>query len=179
MTYSVILSPYDDSLAGFAINKSVIPNDLSNKDYIHMLDVIGQEGPDCWDGDIPNEIQEQADSRLFEQQVEAYIPAKARLEKYILLEGQEEETGVQETGEYEFNEETGLMEPVLEEVVIKHAIAPVEEFVEQSEYDPGTGEVTTTSVRNPVVVKDEEERTAAQAVVDATPQAVKEHVDNE
>jgi len=33
-------------------------------------------------------------------------------------------------------------------------------------------ESTTTTVPNPLIVKDEEERAAAQAVIDATPQEV-------
>ena len=39
-------------------------------------------------------------------------------------------------------------------------------------------ESTTESVRNPLVVKDEEERAAAQAVVDATPESVIEAVNS-
>lgn len=34
------------------------------------------------------------------------------------------------------------------------------------------------TVRNPLIVKDEEERAAAQAVVDATPQAVIDAINN-
>ena len=44
--------------------------------------------------------------------------------------------------------------------------------VEVSTTNPETMEVTTETVTNPVIVKDEEERAAAQAVVDATPQPV-------
>ena len=44
--------------------------------------------------------------------------------------------------------------------------------VEVSTTNSETMEVTTETVANPVIVKDEEERAAAQAVVDATPQPV-------
>ena len=44
--------------------------------------------------------------------------------------------------------------------------------VEVSTTNPETMEVTTETVPNPVIVKDEEERASAQAVVDATPQPV-------
>jgi len=44
--------------------------------------------------------------------------------------------------------------------------------VEVSTTNPETMEVTTETVANPVIVKDEQERASAQAVVDATPQPV-------
>ncbi len=49
---------------------------------------------------------------------------------------------------------------------------PLKEFVEVTEFNLETMESVTETVRNPLIVRDEEERTAAQAVVDATPQAV-------
>jgi hypothetical protein len=51
--------------------------------------------------------------------------------------------------------------------------------VEVSTTNPETMEVTTETVRNPLIVKDEEERAAAQAVVDATPQAVIDDINNQ
>ena len=50
--------------------------------------------------------------------------------------------------------------------------------VEVSTTNPETMEVTTETVPNPVIVKDEEERTAAQSVVDATPQPVIDSINN-
>ena len=50
--------------------------------------------------------------------------------------------------------------------------------VEVSTTNPETMEVTTETVANPVIVKDEEERAAAQAVVDATPQSVIDSINN-
>jgi hypothetical protein len=44
--------------------------------------------------------------------------------------------------------------------------------IEVSTTNPETMEVTTETVANPVIVKDEQERASAQAVVDATPQPV-------
>jgi hypothetical protein len=76
-----------------------------------------------------------------------------------------EEVWNEETEEYETNE-------ITEEVITQTAIEPLEEFIEVITTDPETMESTTESVRNPLVVKDEEERAAAQEVVDATPQAV-------
>jgi len=50
--------------------------------------------------------------------------------------------------------------------------------VEVSTTNPETMEVTTETVANPVIVKDTEERAAAQAVVDATPQPVIDSLNN-
>jgi len=50
--------------------------------------------------------------------------------------------------------------------------------VEVSTTNPETMEVTTETVRNPVIVKDEEERAVAQSVVDATPQSVIDSINN-
>ena len=48
----------------------------------------------------------------------------------------------------------------------------IPETIEVTSTDPETMESTTTTVPNPVIVKDEEERAAAQGIVDATPQKV-------
>jgi len=126
-------------------------------------------------GEVPAWVQKAADNWTFNKQLREYVAAVERLSQYVLLEGREEvrEDVVVETKEV-FNEETGEVETVnvTEEVITQTAIEPLEEFVEVTNYDPETMESTTETVRNPLVVKDEEERAAAQAVVDATPQAV-------
>ena len=126
-------------------------------------------------GEVPSWVQEAADNWTFNKQLREYVDAIERLSQYVLLEGREEvrEDVVVETKEV-FNEETGEVETVnvTEEVITQTAIEPIEEFVEVTTTDPETMESTTESIRNPLVVKDEEERAAAQAVVDATPQAV-------
>ena len=115
------------------------------------------------------------ENNTFNHQLVAYREAVARLEKYILLDGQEELREMQPTGEQVFNETTGEMEDVLEEVVVKQAIEPVEEFIEVTVYsDDPEAEPTVEQQRNPVVEQDEAEREQAQAIVDSTPQAVKD-----
>jgi hypothetical protein len=115
------------------------------------------------------------ENNTFNHQLVAYKNAMARLEKHILLDGQAEVREMQPTGEQVFNEETGEMEDVLEEVVVKPLIEPVDEFVEVVVYgDDPEAEPTVEQVRNPLVVQDEEERAMAQAVIDGTPQAVKD-----
>lgn len=109
------------------------------------------------------------------RQTHEYQQAVARLAQHVLLVGRPEVREMQPTGEQVFNEATGQMEDVMQEVVVQTAIEPVPEFVEVPVYDEVTGMQTgTETARNPVVVQDEAERAAAQAVIDATPQEIKQ-----
>ena len=162
--------------------------------YADQFDQIYHEGVDAWKATVQavkdkhpkatmdaGELQVRQDRAIFDLQTERYIKATERLSQYILLEGREEvrETVVIRTEEV-FNEETGEFETneITEEVITQTAIEPLEEFVEVTTTDPETMESTTETVRNPLVVNDEEERAAAQSVVDATPQAVIDAINN-
>jgi len=102
------------------------------------------------------------ENNTFNHQLVAYKNAVARLKKHVLLDGQAEVREMQPTGEQTLNEETGEMEDVLQEVIVKREIEPVEEFVEQMMYsDDPEVEPTVESVRNPLVVDDEAERQKA------------------
>lgn len=127
--------------------------------------------------DVPAWVQEEADAKLFAQQLSAYKVAVARLEQYVLADGREELREMQPTGETVFNEETGEMEAVMAEVVVQTAIEPLEPTVERTVYsDDMDAEPTVETIENPLITADNAERAEAQAVVDATPQAVKEAV---
>jgi len=54
----------------------------------------------------------------------------------------------------------------------------IPETVEVSTVDPVTSEVTTESVRNPLIVEDERDRTLAQEIIDNTPATVIEAVES-
>jgi len=149
-----------------------IPLDPANRHYQEVLDAIIAEGADCFDGDIPADLQAAADEKQFNQQLAAYRAATARLAKYRLADGRPELTEMQPTGEQVFNEETGEMEAVMAEIIVQSAIDPLEATVEQTTYDD-EGNATTETVDNPLIVADDAERAAAQAVVDATPDDVK------
>lgn len=153
-------------------NTSFLPH-VSNSDYQRVLDDIIEQGADCFEGDIPAELQTAADAKQFAQQVEAYKTAKARVAQYQLSVGVPESSETIVTGQ-EWNEETLEWEDVTETIVTP-AIEPLEATVEVTTQEMGEDPVTTT-VANPLIVKDDEERTAAQAVIDATPQPVKDHV---
>ena len=157
-----------------------------------QLDNIFHNGVDAWKADIqvikdavPKVLPDSADQALaisthvnswrFAQQVEAYKTAKARVAQYQLSVGVPESSETIVTGQ-EMNMETGEMQDVTETFVIP-AIPALEATVEETTYDFDTDTSTTATVANPVIVKDNEERAAAQAIIDATPVPVKTHVD--
>jgi hypothetical protein len=126
-------------------------------------------------GDVPQDILDAAANKLFAQQVEAYKIAKARVAQYQLSVGVPESTQTITTGMQEWNEEAEEMQDVTETFVIP-AIEPLEATVEVTTQEIDEDPVTAT-VANPVIIKDNEERAAAQAIIDATPGPVKTHVD--
>ena len=126
-------------------------------------------------GDVPQDLLDAAANKLFAQQAEAYKTASARLEQYQLSVGVPESTQTITTGMQEWNAETEEMQDVTETIVIP-AIEPLEATVEVTTYDMETDTSSTETVANPLIVKDDEERAAAQAVIDSTPQPVKDHV---
>lgn len=152
-----------------------IPLDPANRHYQEVLDAIIAEGADCFDGDIPADLQTAADTKQFNQQLAAYRTATARLSQYVLADGRAEVTEMQPTGEQVFNEETMEMEDVMHEVITVTAIEPVEATVTRLVYsDDMDAEPTEETIENPLITTDVAERAEAQATVDATPQAVKD-----
>lgn len=149
-----------------------IPLDPVNSDYQKVLDDIIEQGADCFEGDIPTDIQTAADTKLFNKQSRDYRDAKARLAQYVLAEGQEEVRETQETGTQIFNETTFEMEAQTVEVIVKRRIDPVAATVTQlnKSVEPPVEE----TIENPLITKDNAERAAAQAIIDSTPQAVKD-----
>ena len=147
-----------------------IPLSAGNSDYQAVLDAIIEQGADCFDGDIPEDLQAAADAKLFAQQLADYKTATARLAQYIVADGREEVTESQPTGEQVYNEETFEMEDVMHDVITVTAIDPVEATVDVFEGDNDT----PTTITNPLITTDVAERAKAQATVDATPQPVKD-----
>ena len=132
-------------------------------------------------GDVPNWVQEAADNWTFNKQLREYVAASERLSQYILSEGRPELTeDVIVSTEEVWNEETEEYDNVntTETVITQTAIDALPETIEVTETDFETGESTTSTVPNPVIVRDEEERAAAQAIVDATPQSIKDSISN-
>lgn len=159
-----------------------------------QFDKIFHDGLDAWKEEIQAvkdaypkaEIDEatltsRKEQALFDYQSQEYRKALSRLAQYQLSVGRPEVTEMMPTGEQVFNEETGEMEDVLEEVIVQTAIEPLEPTVEITVYDEEDpmAEPTTETVPNPLIVADDAERAEAQTVIDNTPEPVKEHVDNE
>lgn len=177
MTYNVLTSEIGESSTIYCSEHNhYIPLDPNNRHYQEILDAIIENGAACFDGDIPESLQADADAKQFAQQLSAYKAAVARLAQYELSVGQEEVREMRPTGDTAWNEETQELEPVLAEAIIQVAIEPLEATVETMVFDENNPMAAPTSqvVPNPLIVKDEEERAEAQAVVDATPQAVKD-----
>ena len=129
-------------------------------------------------GDVPAWVQEEADAWLFEKQTNDYTNALARLAQYRLADGREEvredvvvgqEAVLGEDGNPTYNEETGefVTTDITENVITVTAIDPLPATVTEVDIEGNESEVS-----NPAIVKDDEERSDAQAVIDATPQAV-------
>jgi hypothetical protein len=173
MSYSFITSDMGETSIFSSSQQTFIALDSANRHYQRVLDDIIEQGADCFEGDIPAEIQAAAANKLFAQQVEAYKIAKTRVAQYQLSVGVPESSETIVTGQ-EWNEEAMVWEDVTETIVTP-AIEPLEATVEVTTQEMGEDPVTST-VANPLIVKDDEERASAQAIIDATPGPVKTHV---
>jgi hypothetical protein len=107
-------------------------------------------------------------NNTFNWQLAEYRKATARLKKYRLADGRAEYTIETPTGTFD-EEGNEIME-----VTIVPAIEPLPAQVEETTYDDEGNVTGTIMVDNPEIVRDDAERAAAQAVVDATPQEVKD-----
>lgn len=179
MTYSLLTS--DDGTALSVIcseDNFSIPNEPANRHYQQMLDAIIKDGDDCFEGDIPAPIQEAADAKKFSQQVEAYTIAVERLTHYQLSVGLPEILETVTQTELVVDPETGIPSEVetTSDVVVQRAVEPLEATIEVLTYGNPMEEPITEIKPNPVIVKDDLERSEAQAVIDATPTEVKEFV---
>jgi len=106
-------------------------------------------------------------NNTFNWQLSEYRKATVRLARYVLADGRAEVWEDQPTGEYddEGNE-------VMESVLVQTGIESLDVTVEVTTNDVD-GNETTETVVNPLIVTDVAERTAAQSVIDGTPQDVK------
>ena len=136
-----------------------------------QLDKIYHSGIDAWKSDIKAikdkypktqvgitsiaPIPDWVKTTLFDKQKEEYIRAKTRLEQYELANGLKGVVGTESV--WDSNSESRV-----DQDIIGYVIEPLPIAVEKD------GE----TIRNPLVVQDEQERMAAQEVIDNTPQAV-------
>ena len=180
MTYRIIT--HEDIIQCIQITQGAtilnIPFNTENSDYQRVLDAIIEQGADCFEGDIPEDLQAAADEKQFNQQLVAYTTAQARLAHYIIADGRDEVTEIQDS-HIQLTDSDGALQfdsdgsPIYEqvEVITVTAIEPVAATVDQTNYNSDDVPFTV-QVENPLITKDNEERTAAQATIDATPQPV-------
>jgi hypothetical protein len=168
-----------------------------------QFDKIFHDGVDAWKAEIQtikdahpkaeidsDILEERKNQALFDYQLSEYSKAANRLEKYRVDVGKpavteevvigkeqvwsvdgEDPSSTEATGEW-------ILVDVSESKIVEAAIDPLEETITSYEYvadsDGGYNRIET-EIRNPEIVKDEEERAAAQAIVDGTPQEVIDH----
>ena len=117
-------------------------------------------------------------NNTFNAQLAAYGTAVARLAQYIVSVGRTEVVESQPTGEQVFDEDTMEMVDVMADVITVTAVEPVAATVTRWVYsDDIDAEPVEETIENPAITADVSERATAQAVVDVTPQAVKDATD--
>ena len=126
-------------------------------------------------GEVPQDILEAAATKLATRQLEDYTTAISRLAQYQLSVGRAEVIESQATGEQVYNEETFEMDDIMVSVVVVSAIEALEATVEVTTQEIYEDPVTET-IDNPLIIKDNAERAAAQEIVDTTPTKIKQHV---
>ena len=171
LTYK-ILKNSDDVEVGIAVsNGTTIPLDPANSDYQLFLDDINEHGASIVEDEISESIVTAAAEKKFAIQLSAYQKAVARLTQYLVSVGRPEIKAMVPNGRKVLNVETGEMQDVLVETITQTAIDPLPATVQIWQGFPESVQVT---VANPAIVLDETQRAAAQAIIDATPQEVKD-----
>lgn len=135
-----------------------------------MESLLNPEGYNQWALGWVEDNKINAENNKFNHQLAAYRKATSRLNEYLLSEGREEVTEEQPTGEFDQDGN-----PITTTVVVSPAIDPLPLEVEQPVYNEEGVQTGTEMVKNPLIVKDEQERTSAQMVVDNTPEEVKSY----
>ena len=169
--YKLINHIYSDEVKNVKrlSDNAFIPFDPANTDYQKFLDNINKQGNEIVEGDIPKHVLTEAATKKFNYQLAQYVSAIVRLNRYVLSQGRAEIKQMISTGQTVFNEETMEMEMVLEEVTVHAEIDPVPLTIQVSEMNNITMEMITTTMDNPAVVQDLEQRAAAEAIQAATP----------
>ena len=151
-----------------------VPLNPANRHYAGIVAATATDGS-FWGDTVPEPMATEAATWLFNKQLADYKTATARLAQYIVSVGRAEAIESQPTGEQVWDEETMEMVDVMHDVITVTAIDPVEATVTRTVYsDDPMAEPTEETITNPLITTDVAERTAAQATVDATPQAVKD-----
>ena len=124
-------------------------------------------------GDVPSWVQEEADAWLLEKQTRDYAEAVERLARYRLADGRAEvrEDVVVDREIILDDDGNQTYRDITENQITVIAIEPLPDNVTNITMDED-GNHVESEVANPAIVRDDAERAEAQAIVDATPQAV-------
>ena len=159
--------PREDYLDG------VVKNDQDQIDaYIAACQAVKDKYPKATMDD--DELASRQAQALFDEQAINYTNAKERLEQYLVSEGKESITTTEVIGQ-DLNDKTNEFEDVVITTETP-AIDPVPATIDIVNINDDGEEVTET-IENPLITKDKLDRADAQAIVDNTPQPVKDHVD--
>jgi hypothetical protein len=140
---------------------------MDNRYYVQFIVDIALEN-DTLDGDTPEWVEED----IATWQLDRYTKATDRLSKFIVADGREEVTE-EVVLRQEFDDEVGNMVDITETHVVLEAIDPVPATITITSHSGNIEDSPTTStIENPLITRDKEERAEAQAVVDATPSKV-------
>jgi len=151
-----------------------IPLDPDNRHYDGILAATATDGS-FWGDTVPEPMATKAATWLFNQQLADYKTATARLAQYIVSVGRTEVTESQPTGEQVWDDATGQIVNVMIDVITATAVDPVVATIDRLVFaDEPLVEPTMETIENPLITTDVSERDTAQAVVDATPQPVKD-----
>jgi len=184
------------------IGGTSIPVDPANSDYQQFIQDVAEQGIEIVEGpdiiepsyvelrtaEYPS-LQEQEDMKYWDEingttvWRDTITSIKERYPKTITggTTIGEVPDWVQESADnWTFNKQLREYVDAVERLNLDPVVASedIPETIEVSTVDPVTLEVTTESVRNPLIVEDEKERTLAQEIIDNTPAAVIEAVES-
>jgi len=115
-----------------------VPLDPANRHYAAIIEATAYDGS-FWGESVPEPMATIAAEWLFNKQLQDYTTAVTRLAQYIVADGREEVTEMQDTTEQQVNDEgmpvyddEGNPVYVQQEVVVVTAIDPVEPTVERT-----------------------------------------------
>lgn len=152
-----------------------IEDTYKNGQYVRRWSWVNGE-PRCVENAVAADVADMPAllaNNQFVRDIQAYDIASKRLSQHILADGRPEIIESQPTGGDFYNALTEQFEPLMHDVVVQAAIDPLPLTVEDTVYD-AEGNATVVVIENPLITADVAERLAAQAVVDATSQAVRE-----
>ncbi|MBT4131810.1 MAG: hypothetical protein HOE44_13960 [Candidatus Marinimicrobia bacterium] len=155
-----IFTPFESLQESTVKNWLVNTVDLGRVERALLKSSVGLDTP--WSEGFSYEEPEEV--RL-EREWYEYNKAVTRLERYVLAEGLPELWEKMPTGEEVMSEETGEMEPVTVDTLVRNSIEPLPATVEITNYDE-EGNASTETAPNPEIVSDNTERAEAQAIVD-------------